>query len=121
MDEKDETIDYYYSLKPTDFPILERLDIHQDVPYQGRPVELSLEIRMRPPSDTDRRRLLLSFQGVRDLRLIQPSWSEFHMSLIEINSIRSQQWENLNYQVKETEEASLSFLCKHFDTTIEDV
>jgi len=119
MTEEYTTIERYYSLKPTDFPILERLEIQQSMTVdEVSPPELRLEIKLRPRGRTDHRRLFLSFLGVRELQLRQPSWSEVQFTFLEINSTQTQQWENLRYKVKESEEDSLSFFCKRFHAAI---
>ena len=121
MTEEYTMIERYYSLKPTDFPILERLEIQQSMTLdEVSPPELCLEIELRPRSKTDHRRLFLSFIGVKELQLRQPSWSEVQFTFLEINSIQTQQWENLRYKVKESEENALSFFCKSFHAAIKE-
>jgi hypothetical protein len=119
MTAKDVKIDYYYSLKPTDFPLLEKLELYQNVPPQQSPSDLSLKIELRPDNTEDNRRLYLSFEGVVNLRLVP--WSSFvQFSLIEIKPISDRQWEHLKYEVGEIEENTLSFLCRDFNAAISD-
>lgn len=116
----DAKLDQYYSLKPVDFSVLERLELYQIVPPQQSPSDLSLKIELRSHRTTDNRRLCLSFSGVVNLRLVP--WSSFvQFPLIEIRSIGDRHWENIKYEVKELENNALSFFCRDFDVTIKDV
>lgn len=62
--------------------------------------------------------LLLS--GVVNFRLVP--WSSFvKFPFIEIKAIDDRQWEHLQYEVQETENNTLSFLCRDFEASVEDV
>jgi len=119
MTDKDIKIEHYYALKPVDFSVLERLELSQTVPPQQTPSDLSLNIVLHSPRRTDKRRLCLSFDGVVNFSLVP--WSSFvQFPLIEIRAIGDRQWEHLQYEVRETENNTLSFVCRDFDASIED-
>jgi hypothetical protein len=115
MSDEDQAIRKYYSLRPTDFTILLRLELQQLVFPDSTP-DLVIEIELGT-DDGDNRRLLLSFAGVRDARIQQPSLSLFDIPFIEICSIRDRQWEDLSYKVR-CKEDLISFICRSFDAHI---
>lgn len=119
MIEKDPKIERYYSLDPTRFSVLERLEVCQSH-FPGEQPDLSLKIELLPPARDDERKLLLSFSGVRGLRFEQEATSLLQMVFITIDSIKGNGWEGLNYEVREEEENSLSFVCQSFDAFLED-
>ncbi len=114
---EDQAIKNYYSLSPTQFNILVKFALEQQTHPEASPPELSLEIELRPDNEADNRRLSLSFFRVRNLELIQPSWSLFKIAHLAIISTREEQLEDLNYSVT-SDDNSVSFLCKSFDVTI---
>ena len=119
MTDKDIKIEHYYALKPLDFSVLERLELSQTVPPQQTPSDLSLNIVLHSPRRTDKRRLCLSFDGVVNFSLVP--WSSFvQFPLIEIRAIGDRQWEHLQYEVRETENNTLSFVCRDFDASVEN-
>jgi hypothetical protein len=115
----DKDIRQYWSLNPREFHILDRLIMSQTYPAK-RPTEiLGLELVLRSKEAADRRRLVLSFSGVEELQ-VTPHASLIQFLMLEIRSIRDRQWENLKYEVKETEEDTLSFYCASFEANIEE-
>ena len=109
----DAAIEHYQSLRPTDFGVLERLEIRKSTVSGVNNVCVDVELRAN--LETDGRRLTLSFAGVVDLKLTPPGTSRLHFSYIEVLSIRDRQWEGRNYMVFETEQdADFSFLCRDF-------
>jgi hypothetical protein len=110
--DNDEAISKYYSLHPTDFPLLLRLEVLQVLtPDETPDLVISLELGQ----ESSNRRLLLTFTGVREAKIQQPSLSLFQISFLEISSIRESQWEDLSYKVR-CEDDLISFLCRSFDT-----
>jgi hypothetical protein len=120
MSVEDQAVKNYYSLSPTQFNVLVKFALEQQTPPGVSPPELSLKIELRPDNDADNRRLSLSFFGVRKLELIQPSWSLFKISHLAIISTREEQLEDLNYNVT-SDDDSISFLCKKFDVSLENL
>lgn len=103
MINQDADITNYWSLNPREFHLLDRLVLSQTYPAKRSSELLSLDLVLRSKETSDRRRLYLSFNGVEDLQLT-PHASLIQLLLLEIRSIRDRQWENLKYEVKETEE-----------------
>jgi len=102
----------YYSLRPADFHDVERLEIRQTTGDEGYVTYLNIEVRHIDSRETHN--LLLSFEGVLNLRLTPPARMALQIITLEIRSVRSQQWEGVNYSVKEIEHDTLSFLCRDF-------
>lgn len=117
MTKKDVKIEHYYTLKPTRFTVLDRLELSQAVPPRQSPSDLSLQIVLRSGKNTDDSRLCLSFSGVVSLRLV-PASSFVQFPFLDIRSIGDRHWENLRYEVEDAEGNSLSFFCKDFEATL---
>ncbi len=112
---EDQRIADYYSLRPFTFDRVIRLDIRQD---WENGVVTSVEMELRPTDTADRRRLLLNFEGVLNLRLTPPQRMVLCLPQLEIRSIRDRQWEGAHYSVKEEEEEIISFLCRRFTSEV---
>ncbi|HET6978763.1 MAG TPA: hypothetical protein VFI24_20695 [Pyrinomonadaceae bacterium] len=112
----DQAISEYYSLKPTAFTTVARLELRQHDFNDGSPPELALEIELLADNGGEKS-LLLSFEGVRELKIQQPSLSLFQIPFIEIRSIQDSQWEKLNYKVQ-SENDSISFFCRSFSSEL---
>lgn len=119
MKEQDK-IKEYHSLCPGDFRVVSRIGIVQRIFPEVDTPELTLELDLTSETGNDSRRLALSFTGVRNLRLQQPSWSLFQMTTLQIMSIAEDQWEGLKYKVRDDEEDSVSFTCSDFEAHLED-
>lgn len=112
----DEVIEYYYSLIPRRFPVIERLAIHQPVEDDLPKTTLDLVLRARDSSNTAR--LVLSFCDVRSLQL-QPSVQPLELDALQIVSLQDRQWEWINYQVHNAEQdVDFSFFCSSFEVTL---
>jgi len=111
----DLSIDSYYSLKPGDFCDIEKLVIEtHDDGFVTR-----LYLRLRPRCSTDTRHLVLTFDGVINLRFTPPERFKLQISQLEIRSILDMQWEGIRYSVREAEqEDTISFLCRKFTAEI---
>ena len=115
MIDEDDKIEYYWSLKPSHFPTLGRMELLQHTRERMRQ-DLTLELLPRDPSDS--RRMLLVFKGVLELRFIPGGWSLVPVYL-EITSISQRQWEAVPYKVSDNEDLDFSFFCKDFTVAIE--
>ena len=115
----DKAMSQYWSLNPREFYLLDQLILSQTYPAKRSTEILTLELVLRPIEAMDRRRLVLSFSGVEELQ-VTPHASLIQFLMLEIRSIRDRQWENLKYEVKETEEDTLSFYCASFEANIEE-
>ncbi len=119
MMNKDEAVEHFLSLNPTLFDVLDRFEVRQTAPEEGSEVELIVEIWLRVLLDEeeDRRRLHLTFVGVRDLKFeTQGLVNGLELS---VYSIKNYQWEGLRYEVRDEESAiTLSFYCWHFEADL---
>lgn len=118
MTEYEKALEYYQSLTPTLFDILDHFEVRQPHQSQDEEYEVSLEIQLRPleNEEEDPRRLRLSFFGVRNLTVNFQGF--MHFSLIRIRLIRHYQWEKLNYEVEDAEKHTFSFVCKEFKASL---
>jgi hypothetical protein len=110
-------IDRFYALRKAEFGYLERLVIQQSVDPQEWS-GLQLEIVLRSRTSLRAPRLLLNFEGVKELRVGELRGILFYM--IEIDSIADRQLEELNFQVIESEYNLISFQCKGFAVQLEE-
>jgi hypothetical protein len=67
--------------------------------------------------DQKRSELILTFQGVRNVRFaaagVQP--------LLEIRHTSGQQWEGVRYEVRDRENDTIYFLCNDFSASVREV
>ncbi len=116
----DSSVDQYLSLRPVDFPVLVSLCLRQEYGTGGGIYGLSLRVELRAAESSDARRLVLSFFGVAGLRLDLRSGGVVMLSPLAVYSIRDRGWEELGYEVRETEQDDrLSFLCREFSGVVE--
>ena len=82
---------------------------------------LNLSVELVQPSSIaqEPEKLVLSFEGVRKLRILQADWSVLQFPLLEFRDIRSRQLEGLGYEVVDNEDGVLSFMCKDFAFQVE--
>jgi hypothetical protein len=113
----DARVAQYYELRPLDFDEVERLELRQSAADEG--FETALEIALRPIDARRADRLVLSFAGVLNLRLTPPERRVIQFVLLEIHCVRDRQWEGVSYSVMETENHTISFLCREFSANIE--
>ena len=117
MSREDTEIEQYYSLRPTDFHDIERVEIRQTNASGTMSVTLQIELRAKEVADT--RRLILSFRGVKNLTFIPSEVSVLYISFLQIVSTENRQWEGVNYRVFESEQdAEFSFFCQDFDAEV---
>jgi len=105
----DSLIEEYLKLQPAKFSSLESLSIKQPVPPNAW---YGIEILMRLASEDGKKRLELHFQGARDFSFRLDGCVGGH--LVMIRSIKSDQWEDLDYRVDDDEWGAFSFYCKSF-------
>ena len=118
MEESDPLLVEYHALHPTRFPIVERLELRQQLSLGGAPPSLELYLEMCSESGDQSGRLLFRFSGVTGLRLSH-QYSLLQLPLLEIRSIKERQWEGLNYKVRGSDEQILSFYCRDFVATLD--
>ena len=116
----DKAVRHYWSLNPREFHILDQLILSQTYPAKRSTELLTLELVLRSKEVTDRRRLVLTFSGVEELQ-VTPHASLIQFLMLDIKSIRDRQWDYLKYEVKETEEDTLSFYCESFESRIKEL
>jgi hypothetical protein len=114
-------IEKYQSLDPTRFDILDKFEVYQHCSDDEDHIVL-VELRLRMfehEEDDDCQRLVLSFSGVRDLKVHFQGF--MLLPVVHIRSIRQYQWEKLNYEVKDAENQSFSFVCENFKASLEEI
>lgn len=121
MTDHEKIIEHYKSLDPTRFDILDKFEVYQPRRSgdEQHVIELQIWLRMLENEDDDLRRLRLSFSGVRNLKVDFQGF--IHFSQINIRSIHHYQWEKLNYEVKDEENRTFSFVCASFEASLEEV
>ena len=119
MTHLDQQIEKFYSLKPSQFSTLVKLELEQILSLEAPPV-LSLKIELRSENKQDKHSLILLFIGVQELRL-KSLRSLYQILSLKITSIWDRQWEDINYEVKENEDDSLFFFCNNFQTQIQEM
>jgi hypothetical protein len=113
---RDPLLQSYEETIPGQFRVLQSFEVHQATEKEAAP-EVQVTIRLQ--SVKDARLLKLKFEGVRDLRLIQPDWSLLELPVLEIHSIRERQMEGLNYEVRESDNDTVAFTCRTFSVLVE--
>ena len=109
-------IDQYLAAKPREFPIVRIFELRQHLPQADVPsLDLVLELGR---TDGGARRLRMTFLGVVQLRLVQPSLSAFTIDYLEIADVTARQLEGLRYEVKDAEEDALAFSCREIELEI---
>ncbi len=109
MMNSDKAVEYFQSLNPSLFDVLDRFEVRQTKPDEDSKVQLIVEIWLR--------HLHLTFFGVRDLKFqAQGLVKGFELS---IRSIKDYQWEGLRYEVHDKESLTpLSFYCWRFEADL---
>ena len=115
----DTAIDRYEAIKPSQFRVLTRMTIEQNV-SEGGYLEIALEIELRSEDESEHRRLALSFAGVRNLNF-RPWISPIRFSPLQICLITDLQWEGVSYKVFEGEQdTEFSFLSREFEVELRE-
>jgi len=117
-DQPDHLIEEYYSLHPVSFTFVEDFHVRQVRKSKSDAYEVYLDMELRHQNAEDSRHLILSFQGVRNIRFTPPTRMIIQMIHLEITSIRANGWEGINYDVRETENDTLSFSCEGFTAEV---
>jgi hypothetical protein len=114
MTKKEIKIERFHSMRPTDYPIVEHLEINQAVSRDRLTYEMSLTLTLRSPNDSDNSRLVLSFSKVRNLKL-DPENAELSLSRLLILP-KNEGWEDVNYIVfNDEQDVEFSFVCDGFE------
>lgn len=115
MEDKDEKIEYYWSLKPARFPTLGKLELRQQF-EEGANQDLTLELLPSEPQHEGH--MVLAFTGIRELRFVPGTWSivPVHLDFIPIPD---RQWEHVHYRVLDYENLDFSFYCDDFTVRLE--
>jgi len=86
--------------------------VSQSAEDSGNSVEVTIELVRPRSAHKAGGSLTLRFEGVRNLKVDQGSWSLMQFPLLEIRDIRARGWEGLAYQVVDNEHGVLSCACK---------
>lgn len=118
MSESDPLISDYYQLGPTQFTKLQSLAVTQGISKRGV-CEQSLSMVLSKELEDDSLKLYLSFRGVRNLEVRQPSWSEISIGHLEILSGSGVANISGRYLVRDPEqERIIWFECDNFDAYV---
>jgi hypothetical protein len=103
--------------KRNEYTIVEKFTLDQQIPDEWNSYGLALALTLRKRSNSDARRLGLSFSQVRDLRL-DPGNSEISFSLLRIVPMNDG-WEGVNFKVfNDEQDVDFSFLCEDFEVNL---
>ena len=117
MTKKELKIEQYHSIRPTRYPIVEHMQVDQEVSRERSIYNLSLVITLRSRSESDASRLLLSFSKVRNLRL-NPENAEISFSLLTIVPVIDG-WEEVSFKVfNDEQDIEFSFFCDDFEANL---
>jgi len=115
MTKNDTKLQHYHSLRQKEFNFLSKLEIEQTGSMHAQSLQIVIELLPSNLSESNAEKLVLSFKGVRKLRIIQADWSVVQFPLLEVRDIRQRQLESLSYEVVDNEHNVLSFMCRDFD------
>jgi len=117
MNETQRKIAEYHLLKQARFRTLKRLELTQRTPEaDGKPtLTLTMELTSAGGNEGE---MILTFEDVRQLRLVQAEWSVIQVPLLEIKDISERQWEQIAYEVIDNEHGIFSFLCHDFSAVV---
>jgi hypothetical protein len=109
------SIDSFQSQRHTRFPVLSKFTIEQRLGGQSAP-SLFLSLELASDVETNQH-LVVSFEGVRDLKIDWPQWSVIRLDAIVITDVSDRGLEGIRYRVAEGEEM-FTFWCEGFDAAI---
>jgi hypothetical protein len=112
---RDETLDYYQSLKPGRFVSLDKIIIRHDPPPEGVLSYVIVELKLSGQKIEDGL-LHLRFYGVLDLHM-DFSYEYMPIGYIEITSVANWHWEYRRYAVRATEGVAFHFYCHSFEVS----
>ncbi|MBA2379550.1 MAG: hypothetical protein H0V76_08245 [Blastocatellia bacterium] len=119
MTEKEIKIEQFHSVRPTKYPLVEHLEIKQELSRERLTYEMSLMLTLRSSNDSDSSRLVLSFSKVRNLKL-NPENAEISFSLLLILPM-NEGWEDVSFRVFNDEQnVEFSFFCDDFEANLVD-
>ena len=114
-----EKIQRYYALKPAiEFPSLNRLEWATTpiIPTPGCTCDLALHLSKSPDGGA-RRELVLEFENVTEVQF-NPA---LKCVVLEIRDVSARQWDSVKYEVRDSENQTLSFFCRDFSFSVRDV
>ena len=117
MTTRSEKINRYRALKPIQFTMVTRFDLSTVPALLGFSRRLTIHLR-RPSLGYDEEVLVLEFDGVRNVRLVDQGLKAV---LLEIADASPRQWEGVNYQIFDREGETISFLCRDFSASLQNV
>ncbi len=107
----------YQTLRPTRFPLIFSLSLHQVHADTRHPPLLLLTLELAATLNQPAELLRMEFLNVQQLTL-NHSTSLLHITQLEISTL-DKQWETLRYMVFDAEQdATLKFLCSDFNAVI---
>ena len=112
-----EKIRQYYELKPVEFAIVTRFELSTVPAIPGFSHRLIIRLR-RASLDFDGMVLVLEFEAVKNLRFVDPGLLGV---LLEIGDASGRQWDGVNYDVNDREGRAISFLCRDFSASLQNV
>jgi hypothetical protein len=113
--EASEKIGRYHAIRPTEYPLLSRLELRQ--PIMDRTVGgLAMLLELAREGGTHES-LVLTFDEVTNLSIEWPEWSSIRVDVIEIEDISDRQLEGQRYRAYEGS-GLFSLSCKDFNVTI---
>ena len=107
----DAKIDQYFALKPSSFRFLKALSLERQLD-SGAAGDYSLRIELTAQPSMDSDRLILRFEGVRNLRFGE--LEGLLGLLVEIRDAGQEGLEGVRYRVVESEEETFAFDCSDF-------
>ena len=106
------------ALQPAWFGYLESLELNQSVDPESWS-GLTLKLRLRPSGSTESRCIWLEFHEVQELRIGPLHGLCFYC--VDVRSAAAMQLEDRNYYVVENDHNALSFYCRDFIATVENL
>jgi hypothetical protein len=117
MSPTSEKIRQYVALNPIRFHLMSRFEWTTIPLVSGYSQQLLLQLT--PLRDNQKRsELILTFQGVRNVRLAA---ARLVQPLLEIRDTSGQQWEGVRYEVRDRENDTIYFLCNDFSASVREV
>jgi hypothetical protein len=117
MSEPQRKIAEYHLLRQNRFSTLKRLELNQRTPERDGTSALTLTMELTS-SGGNEGDMILTFEGVRQLRLVQAEWSVIQVPLLEIKDISERQWERTTYEIVDNEHGIFSFVCHDFSAVV---
>ena len=106
----------YYAIKPVRFNWMTRFEWSVDTAGPGLSRTLTVHLTSSENSESGAE-LVMSFRDVTNLRfeaagMVQP--------LLEVRDISERQWEGVKFEVRDSENETISFLCRDFSFSVRE-